>query len=310
MALLGLTAAATGGCAVVPQAGLPRDSRASTPVSAVPRGLLPGQRTAADLHLALAHAHATRDAWGATAPQAALLRWAVEVAAEQAAAVSLPASVPPTPSASGTPTPGSVPSPVPELTTQLTLAVESYRAATLDPTLADPLKWAALAAWASALALQVAAPAAPLEPAAVRRRPAGQSALEAARDAVAAAEQAAFALQVAAGTPGLEEAEVARLRQRIASWLGLRDDLRGLADTVGASPSPGPAWYGVGAPEGPDAARALVAGAQSAALPVLGRSLAHGPDALRPRLVDALVETATDVPAWGGMMRRWPGWPV
>ena len=57
------------------------------------------------------------------------------------------------------------------------------------------------------------------------------------------------------------------------------------------------------------AASALGVRLESAALPILGRSLAFGPDAVRARLVDALGGIAADLPTWGGPLLRWPGWP-
>lgn len=302
-ALLGLCGVATAGCAVVPVGGAP------TPLASPTPSLLPGQATAEALHLFLARAHAGREAWGATPAQSALLRWAVEVAAEQAEAVSvqlLPASGPASPTPASAVPDASAP---PALEAELGRAAATYSATATDPGVADPLEWAAMAAWASALAAQVAAPTAALEPAFTRRRPASQTPSGAALAAIAAAEQTAYALQFAAGAPGLPPADVERVRGRLESWFALRDDLRALAVTAGATPSPGPAWYDVEPREGADAARALVAQAQSAALEVLGRTIAHGPQALRPRLVAALAEAAADVPSWGGMVRRWPGWP-
>ena len=224
---------------------------------------------------------------------------------DQYAAVSLTPPATPHP----TPRPASTPTDLTLLVRALQEAREAFTAQALDASTARPLVWASMGAWCAAVAAQLPEAAGAREPARGVRLPAPEepeTAAQAALDAVAAT---LYGLQVAAGTPGLSGEETAALRARLGFWSGLRDDLTAQIRTASATPTPAPPWYDVKAPTDVASARAMAARLQAAALPVLGRSLAHGPDDLRPLLAGALADVASDVPGWGGLLERWPGLP-
>ncbi|MFT3877663.1 MAG: DUF4439 domain-containing protein [Propioniciclava sp.] len=188
-------------------------------------------------------------------------------------------------------------------------ASAAFTAQALDASTARPLTWASMAAWCAALRTQLPRPSATREPARGVLRPAPQSAGEAFQAALDAANAALYGLQVAAGHPGLSAENRARLAARMTFWTNLRDTLDALARATSATPSPAPPWFEVARPASAEEAIAMVARLQAAALPILGRSLAHGDHALRQPLAAALADLAVDIPRWGGLLERWPGLP-
>lgn len=293
--LLGGVAVATlAGCGVLPAADRP--TTAPTPDPSVP-----GHEALRDLRSAL-DAAASRPLSGA---QAGLVSWALGVNDDQHEATSLTSPATPHP----TPRPAAAPADLDPLGHALQRAAAAFTAQALEPDTARPLVWASMGAWCVAVSAQLPDAPGAREPARGVRLPAPQEPHEAAQAALEAADAAVYGLQVAAGAPGLTPEEVSALRSRLTSWSGLREDLAAQVRAASASPTPGPPWYAV--PPVPDAAagRALAARVQASALPVLGRTLAHGPAGLRPLLVGALGGAAADVPRWGGLLERWPGLP-
>ncbi len=320
----GAACAALAGCGVLPGPAAP--TLAPTPDPSVPgHAALHALRAALDDTLAGA----------LTRGQADLLAWARDVTDDQFPAVSLavpdaaaptpslvagPTPTPsasasvgadPTPGASATPAPAPAPAPVPPgLADALATAAEAFTTQALNAATARPVVWASMAAWCHAVAAQLPDAAGAREPARGVRLPAPQEAADAAQTALDAADAARYGLEVAAGAPGLADDEVRALRARLVFWSGLHADLLGALATASASPSPAPPWYAVERPADAAAGRALAARLQASALPVLGRTLAHGPADLRPVLASALGDVAADVPRWGGLVERWPGLPA
>ena len=303
----GVALAALTGCGVWPEPGSPT-------IAPTPDPSVPGHRALQALRTALDAAASGP----LTGPQADLLAWARSVTDDQFPAVSLaaPGEVPPaaTPTASpgpsappaATPGPAASPAGLPEA---LAAAREAFTAQALDTTTARPVVWASMAAWCTAVAAQLPDAAGAREPARGVRLPAPQEPEAAAQAALDAAAAARYGWQVAAGAPGLTAAERTALTGRIAFWSGLRDDLAGGITAASATPTPAPPWYAVDRPADAPGGRALAARVQASALPVLGRTLAHGPASLRPLLADALGDVAADIPRWGGLLERWPGLP-
>lgn len=294
MLLGSAVATALGGCALLPPAGGP--PAVSTPTAA----LLPGQDAVVALRAALDAAAAS----GLTPAQAALVSWALDVNDDQHAAVSLPvppASPAPAPTA-GLRTAG--------LAQALDAASGAFAVQALDAWVARPLVWASMAAWARATAADLPAARASREPARGVLLPAPQEPAEAGQAALDAASAALYGLQVAAGATGLSAGDVAAFSSRLGFWAGLRDDLAEAIRTTSATPTPGPPWFEAERPQDAESARAAAARLQAAALPVLGRTIAHGPAEFRALLVAALADVATDVPRWGGLLQRWPGLPT
>ncbi len=277
---------------------LPDDAPSIAPP---PDPAVPGHRAIEALREALV----TVSAATLTRPQAELIAWARDVNDDQFEATSLVAP----PTTATTPASGAPVADLDALARSLGEARTAFTAQALDPTTARPLVWASMGAWCAALAAEVPDAAGLREPARGVRLPAAQEPGAAAQAALDAAGAALYGLQVAAGTPGLSDAETAALRARLASWAGLRDDLGAQIRTASATPTPAPPWFDVKPPADPAAARALAARLQASALPVLGRSLAHGPAEVRPLLAAALADVAADVPRWGGLLERWPGLP-
>ncbi len=307
--LLGaLAPLALSGCALVPPGS--ESTRAPSP-TATP---LPGQAALLALQVELDAARTS--AW--SAGQADLLRWALSVVADQRAAVHVPSPTP-TPAPTPTLTPTLTPTPAPTSATPLPApdaaavvaallrAAEAFGAQALDAATAQPVVWASMAAWAAGVAAQFPAPTAGREPARGVLLPAPQDAAAAVQAAADAAAAALFGLQVAAGAPGLTDADAARFDARLAAWQGLRD---ALAATASASPQPGPAFFEVDRPADAVSSRALAARLEASAQEVLGRSVAYGPAEVRPLLVQALRGIGQAVPAWGGLLQRWPGLPL
>lgn len=293
--LLGGVAFATlAGCGVLPEAGTPQ-------IAPTPDPSVPG-------HEALQALRAALDAAAATAlplPQADLLAWALDVNDDQYAATSL---APPTGTRPTPPTTGSTADLAP-LAHALQQAHDAFTAQALDPTTARPLVWASMAAWCVAVAAHVTDASAAREPARGVRLPAPQEPDAAAQAALDATSAALYGLQVAAGAPGLGPDEASALRGRLDFWSGLRDDLGAAIVQASATPTPAPPWYDLTPPADAAAGRALAARVQATAMPVLGRTLSHGPASLRPLLAEALGGIAADVPRWGGLLERWPGLP-
>lgn len=293
--LLGGAALATlAGCGVLPGSEEPR-------IAPTPDPSVPGHSALQALRAALSEAHLA----ALTRPQADLLAWSTSVNDDQYAAVSLapPATAQPTPQ------PASTPTDLTRLIRALEEARAGFTAQALDAATARPLVWASMGAWCAAVAGQLPEASGAREPARGVRLPAPEEPEVAAQAALDAAAATLYGLQVAAGAPGLSGEEAAALRARLAFWSGLRDDLTMQIRAASATPTPAPPWYEVKAPTDVASARAMAARLQAAALPVLGRSLANGPDALRPLLAGALADVATDVPGWGGLLERWPGLP-
>lgn len=305
--LLGLS-----GCALVRPGAQPPsptpDAAAATPDA--------GGSAVLGVHQALAAAHAVETDPG----RLGVLAWALAISQEQGAATRTPLPAvtgrtpAPTPEATPAPSPETTPAPTPDtiarLRDALASAISTYRARAVDPATAQPLVWASMAAWATALAASIDRPGVALEPAHDRLPHPVQTVAEADQAAVLTVREVLYGVQVAGGASGLSPADLDRIRARVRVWTQLRDDLhRGLGPTPSASPTPGPAWYQVPRPPDAAAAAALVVRLESAALPILGRSLAFGSDAVRTRLVRSLDDIATDLPTWGGPLVRWPGWP-
>lgn len=295
-------AASVAGCAVTPPGPAPSPSPSGTPD--------PAHAALAGVHAALASAYAVEP----DAARLGLLGWALDVVSEQADAVgtSLPAvpSRTPTPPTPATPPPASA-WPPPAVTAALASAQGAYREHAVSPATAQPLVWAAMAAWSAALVPALGRPQGPREERRDRLAPPVQTVAEAAQAALTASEEALYGVQLAGGAGELDADALARIRARVTLWQRLRDDLR-VAAGPALSPSPTPAapWFAGTRPADAAAAFALVARVQSAALPILGRSLAFGTDPVRVRLVPALADLAGDTPAWGGPLLRWPGWPA
>lgn len=300
MLLAGVGASATlSACALVPPAPAPRTPTPATPTPDAARSAV------RDLGDALARAHADEQ----DPARSALLEWALDVAGEHAAAVGAAGpSWSPRPSPATPPT--ATPAGVGPLQDALATAVPIFRARALDAATEQPLVWAAMGAWARALSGEVGRPVAAREPRRDRLPPAVQTVAEAAQAAASAVEEALYGVQVAGGAVGLSPDDLTRIRARVVFWQQLRDDLRvALGPSPSPSPTPGPPWFAVGQPPDAEAAAALVVRLESAALPILGRSLAFGSDAVRARLTDAVGAVAADLPTWGGPLLRWPGWP-
>lgn len=289
------------GCALAP-AGDPTIAPAPTPTPLAGQAGLTALRTVLE--------RARRSAW--PAPQAQVVAWALGVTADQLVTVSLPSPSPlAAPTASPSPGTTAEPDAVAALADAFTTAGDAFRTQALDADTARPHVWAAMAAWAAVVAGLWAAPAASLEPARAVLDPPPQSGSDALQGALDAAAEAAYGLQEVAGTVGLGAEEVAALQARIAAWHGLRD---ALLDAVGPTPTPEPSpgrpWYDLDRPGDPEAARTLAAKLEAATLPILGRSIAHGPAAIREVVVDALAAAAAQGPRWGGLVERWPGLPL
>lgn len=310
-------AATLAGCALVPPGPVP----GSPTPSAAPATPDAAREAIQALHGALARAYADEG----DPARLALLAWALEVSADHGLAAQLDlAPVPartatPTPSPGG-PTPGVAPTPSPAgapgaalaaLRAALAAAGPVYRNRALERATAQPLVWASMAAWTHSLAAGLDRPPLALGPRRDRLPPPVQTVADAAQDARTAAEQALYGTQVAGGAPGLTPDDLTRVRGRVVFWAQLRDDLRA---SVGPSPSPSPTpasgWFPVPRPSDAAGAAALVAQLQAAALPILGRSLAFGSDAVRARLSVAVADLAADQPSWGAPLERWPGWPA
>lgn len=305
-----LAVAGVCGCSLVPpDAGLPGPGPRPTRT--------PDAATSAFLrvHQALTDAHAAEQ----DAARSQLLAWALDVSSEQASAIGWPVARP-TPTASApTPAPSShgeptSPAPAPQaLVMALTDAIEAYRGRVVDPATAQPLVWASMRAWASALVPSLDRPQVQFQTALDRLPPPVQTVAEAAQSATTAVAEALYAIETAGGAPGLSPDHLAWIRGRVVFWRQLRDDVQRTWQTspsTSPSPTPGPAWHHVPRPADTAAAFALVARVQGAALPILGRSLAFGTDALRSRLTDAIADLAVDQPGWGAPLARWPGWPT
>lgn len=295
--LAGAAAAAFGGC------GLPPPGRGPTPASPPSGPALPGQQALIALRAALdAASRATL-----TPAQAALVSWSIDVNDDQRRAVSLSASMASASAREPAPSPADAPM---LLASALGGAAAAFGTQALDPRTARPVVWASMAAWATSTAAQLPAAAAAREPARGVRFPAPQDPADAAQAALDAAAATLYGLQVAAGVPGLSATDAEAIASRLGAWASLRDEVAASIRSASATPTPAPPWFQAPRPPDAVAARAMVARLQAAALPVLGRTVAHGPVALRPTLVTALGEVATDVPRWGGLVERWPGLPV
>lgn len=307
------------GCALIPPGAEP--SLVPPPTS----GLLPGQQALLMLHAGLDAAAAT-----ASDPERPLLAWAQGVVAEQLTAVSLGdrtslapgSSAGPGPAASsgpstssdaavGTGTPPSSPTAAPSVPAAdlLAKAATAFAEQAVAADSAQPHIWASMAAWARSTAGQLPTPTAPREPARGVLDPPAQTPAEAVQSVLDAAAQVVWGIQTAAGTPGLTASELDAARARIHAWWALRDTVEELA-TPAASPTAPAPWFDLDRPVDAVAARAELARLESAALPVLGRAIAFGPDAIRPALVDAVADAALAIPAWGGLLQRWPGLPI
>lgn len=290
----GVAAAVLAGCGVLPEGEPPR-------IAPTPDPSVPGHEALQSLRAALDAAASAPLARG----QADLLAWALDVNDDQYEATSLSAPATPRP----TPRSAAVPADLAGLGATLAKAREAFTIQALDPSTARPLVWASMAAWCVAVAAHLPEAAGAREPARGVRLPAPQERAEAAQSALDAADATLHGLQVAAGAPGLAAEETAALRGRVAFWSGLRQDLTAQLRRASATPTPGPPWYAVDRPADAAAGRALAARLQASALPVLGRSLAHGPVEVRELLAGALGDVAADIPRWGGLLERWPGLP-
>lgn len=292
-ALLGTTVA---GCALSP--GGPTVQSLTSPSSS----LLPGQTALQTLLTNLDAAHA--GSWPEA--HAAVIRWACSVVRDQCTAVSLttPTPIPP----AGIQADAVDDTARTALVDALGTAQATFRAQALDDSSARPLVWAAMSAWAEATVGQLAEPTALLEPARSWASPAPQGPTAALQASLDAAEQTVYGLGLIAGTPGLSDADRAELAARRVFWLGLRDTLTA-EFSAPATPTPAAPWYELDRPADTTTAHEACAQLQGKTLPILGRSIAYAPPAVRPTLVDALANTARDVPEWGGLVERWPGLP-
>lgn len=292
-------------------------------------------------HGALVALRARLDAASAsdlTDDQAALIAWALSVNDDQHAATSLevPTAVSPPPSSRppssptpswrppSSPTPSSptpsartpsapapdAASPFAALATGLADAEAAFDRQAQDSATARPLTWASMAAWCAGVRAELPEPHARREPARGFLQPAPQTVDEAAQSALDAASTALYGVQVAAGQPALDAADRARLATRLAFWTNLRDALDTLARAASVTPAPAPPWFEARRPSSAEEAFAMVARVQAAALPILGRSLAHGGQASRAKLGVAIADLAVDIPRWGGLLERWPGLPI
>ena len=292
-ATVGVSGLALHGCALIPPG-------ADAPIAPQPAAdPLPGQRALAVLRAGLDAAAAT-----ASDIERPLLAWAQGVVAEQFTAVSMGD---PTASASPAPSPTS-PAATPSADI-LGKAAAAFAEQSIATDAAQPHIWASMAAWARSTAAQAPAPTALREPARGVLDPPAQTAAEAVQSVLDAVAQTVWGIQTAAGTPGLAASEVDAARARITSWWALRDAIDALA-TPAASPTAPPPWFDLDRPADAVAARAELARLESAALPVLGRAIAFGPESIRPALVDAVADGALAIPAWGGLLQRWPGLPI
>ena len=311
LAGVGASLAPLAGCALVSPSGRTPSASAPPPTPDAAHAAL------ASVHAALAAAHAVEP----DAARLALFAWGLSVVGEQAAAVAItlpgvaprtatPTATPPDASGPATPSPSAAPH-LDAVRTALASAAPRFRTRALAPETAQPLVWASMGAWSEAMGASLDRPDTPREPARDRVPPPAQTVVEATQAATATVADVVYGLQTAGGAPGLSPADLDRIRARVVFWLRLRDDLR---SAVGPSPSPtptpGPVWHQVPRPADAAAAAALVVSLESSALPILGRSLAFGPDAVRARLVDALGGVAAGLPSWGGPLLRWPGWPA
>ena len=276
-------AGAVGGCALAPP-GAP-----VTPLESPTPEITPGHRALLGLHSMVA-----------AAPPTQALTWCAGVLDEHLAALGL---APPPPAVSS--------SDVDAVRAALAAATPLLRARVMDDRTADPLAWASMAAWTRGAVAVLAQDAPLLEATRTRLSPAAADPAAALGALVTTTDQVRFALEVAAGTPGLPARRVDAVRARLAAWAALRRAVAdALAELPGSTVPPvEPAW-GVERPVNAEAARALIARTEAAALPALGRALASGPDALRPTLADALVAGAGVLPAWGATLPRWPGYPT
>lgn len=304
LAAMGVGAATLTACGLVPPGPSSPTTTPAAPATPDAAGA-----ALADLHAALARAHSDEQ----DPARLALLAWAVDVSTEQAGVVRV--ALPPVPARTPTATPATTPAaPAPSLEalrSALRAVVPIWRTQALDAATAQPLVWAAMGAWARSVGASLDRPGAALEARRDRLPPPVQTVAEAGLAALSASEEALYGVQTAGGAPGLSPDDLARVRGRIVFWQQLRDDLRGaLGPTPSPSPTPGPPWFLVPQPPDAAAAAALVVRLESSALPILGRSLAFGSDAVRARLTDAVGELAVDLPAWGGPLLRWPGWPA
>lgn len=277
-------AAGLGGCALVP-----------SPSTVMPLPVPTPELTPA--HRALLALHADLAAVPAPTPAVA---WCLDVLAEHLTAVGVAAPAP----ATTAPT-------MADLRSALAAATPLLRERALDARAADPLAWASGAAWTRGAADVLRRKEPLLEAARTRLSPAPAEPAVALAALVGVADQVRFALEVAGGTPGLSRGRADAVRDRLAAWARIRREVAGaLAELPGATVPPAePAWA-LDRPDSPDAARALVARTEAAALPALGRALLAAPDALRPTLVDALVAGAGVLPGWGATLPRWPGYPA
>lgn len=283
LGLLGV--ASLGGCALVPPAGSP-----VAPLPVPTPDLTAAHRALLGLHARLAAVD--------TPPPA--LRWCLGVVDEQLAALGLTA-----------PPPSTAPPSVKVVRAALGDATSLLRERALDPRTADPLAWASIAAWSRGAADALGRTAPQLEAARTRLSPAPATPAVALGALLTTADQVRFALEVAGGTPGLSTGRADAVRDRLRDWALLRRDVAAaLAALPEATVPPAEPVWQVQRPADPDAARALVARTEAAALPPLGRAVAAGPDAVRPALVDALVAGAAVLPAWGATLPRWPGYPA
>jgi len=289
----GVLAGALAGCSLVP-------STAPTPATSPTGDLLPGQRATLALREALEAAAAAQQ----EPAQARVLAWALSVSDDHLAAISLPAA---SPRATATPTAVATPSAAAEA---LRAAATAFAAQAQVGDVARPLVWASMSAWARTLAGHLGDTQPSLEPARTLLAPAAQSAAEAIQSALGAASETIYGLEVAAGAPGLSSADAAALREQRAAWMTVRDDLTETGASASPAPTPGAPWYAVERVTDAAAARALAARLHTAALPVLGRSLAHGDAALRAALATQIDASATALVGWGGLMQRWPGLPL
>lgn len=286
----GAILASLSGCALLPATPAP------APIAPPSGELLPGQEAALALRATLDAAIRTATPTG----HAGMLAWALSVSDDQLTALSLPR--PAAPSTSSDPTSP----PVPDVGAALDVAAAAFAAQAAASTAARPLIWAAMAAWADALANAWALPTTPLEPARTLLTPAAQTETEAVQAAQDAAHEAVYGLEVAAGAPGLTPDDLTQLRQQRVTWLTLRDAL----DLATPAPTPASPWYQVSRPTDADAGRALAAKLHTDALPVLGRAYAFAPLTLHPALAAQLRASATALPQLGGLMQRWPGLPL
>lgn len=301
------------GAAAVGAAGLLLPGCALTPPGSEPSiapppsaDLLPGQQALLDLQHGL-------DAVAAAASdvERPLLAWAQGVVAEQLAAVSLgdrtpSASPPPSP----TPPPGSASVPPPtQAGDLLRKAATAFAGQAVAADVAQPHIWASMAAWARSTAAQLPSPGALREPARGVLDPPAQTPAEAVQSVLDTVAEVVWGIQTAAGTPGLTASELDAARARINAWWSLRDAVEELAAPM-ASPTAPPPWFDLDRPADVVAARAELARLEAAALPALGRAIAFGPESIRPALVDAVAGAALAIPAWGGLLQRWPGLPI